>query len=154
MQTSARVWPSNAGESDGASFSAASACSNHKDLTGVTSQSLAWGALRTGLVNRLVPRDQLDEQTVGLARAIAVLDPVAVSLTKRSINRALDVSGFREALAANVDLDAIIEGAEVPERREFNRIRAAEGLKAAIAWRDARFREPEAAHRSGDRGTA
>jgi hypothetical protein len=25
-------------------------------------------------------------------------------------------------------------------RREFNRIRDAQGLKAAIAWRDARFR--------------
>jgi enoyl-CoA hydratase len=98
-------------------------------------------ALRFGLVNRVVPRDQLEEETLVLARKIAVLDPVAVSLTKRSINRTWDAAGFRQALSANVDLDALIESAEVPERQEFNRIRQERGLKAAIAWRDARFRD-------------
>jgi enoyl-CoA hydratase len=98
-------------------------------------------AKRIGLVNRVVPRDRLEEETVALANEIAILDPVAISLTKRSINRALEVSGFREALAANVDIDSVIEAAEVPERIEFRRIREKEGLKAAIAWRDARFRD-------------
>ncbi|MGH2764667.1 MAG: enoyl-CoA hydratase-related protein [Actinomycetota bacterium] len=97
-------------------------------------------ALGMGLVNRVVPRDRLEDETLALGRKIAVLDPVAVSLTKRSINRAWDAAGFRQALQANVDLDAVIESAEVPERQEFNRIRAEQGLKAAIAWRDARFR--------------
>ena len=97
-------------------------------------------ALRIGLVNRVVPPDRLEEETLVLARRIAVLDPVAISLTKRSINRAWDAAGFRQALMANVDLDAVIEAAEVPERREFNRIREEQGLKDAIAWRDARFR--------------
>ncbi len=97
-------------------------------------------ALRIGLVNRVVPRDELSDQTLALATNIAKLDPVAISLTKRSINRSLEVAGFREALMANVDLDAIIESAEVPERQEFNRVREERGLKAAIAWRDARFR--------------
>jgi enoyl-CoA hydratase len=97
-------------------------------------------ALRIGLVNRVVPHDRLEEETLALARTIAVLDPVAVSLTKRAINHAWEAAGFRQALAANVDLDAVIESAEVPERKEFNRIRAEQGLKAALAWRDARFR--------------
>ena len=97
-------------------------------------------ALRIGLVNRVVPRERLEEETLALARKIAVMDPVALSLTKRSINRSLEVAGFREGLAANVDLDAIIESAEVPERKEFNRIREEQGLKAAIRWRDERFR--------------
>jgi enoyl-CoA hydratase len=98
-------------------------------------------ALRIGLVNRIVPRDELESATLELANRIAILDPVAVSLTKKAINRAWEVAGFREALWANVDLDSVIEGAEVPERREFNRIREERGLKAAIAWRDAKFRE-------------
>jgi len=97
-------------------------------------------ALRVGLINRVVPGERLEEETLALAREIAVMDPVALSLTKRSINRSLEVAGFREALAANVDLDAIIESAEVPERKEFNRIREEQGLKAAIRWRDERFR--------------
>jgi enoyl-CoA hydratase/carnithine racemase len=98
-------------------------------------------ALRIGLVNRVVPADQLSDHTLDLANSIAKLDPVAISLTKRSINRSLEVAGFREALMANVDLDTIIESAEVPERQEFNRVREEQGLKAAIAWRDARFRD-------------
>jgi enoyl-CoA hydratase len=100
-------------------------------------------ALRMGLVNRVVARDELDERTMELARSIAVLDPVGVSLTKRAINRAWESAGFREALMANVDIDAVIETAEVPERKEFNRIREERGLKAAIEWRDARFREKQ-----------
>ena len=98
-------------------------------------------ALRVGLVNRVVPRDELDERTLELAQSIAMLDPVGISLTKRSINRAWEAAGFREALTANVDIDAVIESAEVPERKEYNRIREEKGLRAAIEWRDARFRE-------------
>jgi enoyl-CoA hydratase/carnithine racemase len=97
-------------------------------------------ALRLGLVNRVVPREDLEAETLALAKRIAVTDPVALSLTKRAINRSMEVAGFREALAANIDLDAIIEAAETPERKEFNRIREVQGLKAAIAWRDERFR--------------
>jgi enoyl-CoA hydratase len=98
-------------------------------------------ALEMGLVNRVVPRDELDDRTLELARSIAMLDPVGISLTKRAINRAWEAGGFRQALQANVDIDAVIESAEVPERKEFNRIREEQGLKAAIEWRDARFRE-------------
>jgi enoyl-CoA hydratase len=98
-------------------------------------------ALRLGLVNRVVPADRLDQETLDLARRIAVLDPVGIALTKRAINRAWEAAGFREAVQANVDIDAVIEAAEVPERKEFSRIRAEKGLKAAIAWRDARFRD-------------
>jgi enoyl-CoA hydratase len=98
-------------------------------------------ALRIGLVNRVLPREELDDRTLELAASIAVLDPVGISLTKRAINRSWEAAGFREALMANVDIDAVIESAEVPERREFNRIREEQGLKAAIAWRDARFRD-------------
>jgi enoyl-CoA hydratase len=100
-------------------------------------------ALRLGLVNRVVPADRLEGETIDLSRRIAVLDPVGIALTKRAINRAWEAAGFREALLANVDIDAVIEAAEVPERKEFNRIRAEKGLKAAIAWRDARFRSDE-----------
>jgi enoyl-CoA hydratase len=98
-------------------------------------------ALRIGLVNRVVPRDEIDDRTLELARSIAMLDPVGISLTKRAINRAWEAAGFRGALMANVDIDAVIESAEVPERKEFNRVREEKGLKAAIEWRDARFRE-------------
>jgi enoyl-CoA hydratase len=97
-------------------------------------------ALRLGLVNRVVPRDGLDDATLALAEEIAKNEPFVVQTTKRAVNRAWDVAGFRAALAANVELDVMIETANLPARDEFRRITQEEGLKAAIAWRDARFR--------------
>jgi enoyl-CoA hydratase len=98
-------------------------------------------ALRIGLVNRVVPRDELDAATLALAEEIAKNEPFVVQATKRAVNRVWEVSGFRAAMAANVELDVMIETTNLPTRDEFRRITAEQGLKAAIAWRDARFRE-------------
>jgi enoyl-CoA hydratase len=109
-------------------------------LTGEDRLSAA-EALRIGLVNRVVPRDALDRETLFLAEEIARNEPFVVQTTKRAVNRAWDVAGFRAAMAANIELDVMIETANLPARDEFRRITQDEGLKAAIAWRDARFRE-------------
>jgi enoyl-CoA hydratase len=97
-------------------------------------------ALRIGLVNRVVPRDQLDDATLALAEEIAKNEPFVVQTSKRAANRAWDVAGFRAAMAANTELDTIIETANLPARDEFRRITQEQGLKAAIAWRDTKYR--------------
>jgi enoyl-CoA hydratase/carnithine racemase len=97
-------------------------------------------ALRIGLVNRVVPRDELDGVTLALAEEIAKNEPFVVQTMKRSLNRAWDVAGFRAAMEANVELDVMIETANLPARDEFRRITQERGLKEAIAWRDAQFR--------------
>ncbi len=97
-------------------------------------------ALRIGLVNRVAPREQLDDETLALAEEIAKNEPFVVQTSKRAANRAWDVAGFRAAMAANTELDVMIETANLPARDEFRRITQEQGLKAAIAWRDARFR--------------
>ena len=97
-------------------------------------------ALRIGLVNRVVPRDRLDDATLALAEEIAKNEPFVVQTMKASINRVWEVAGLRAALEANTELDVMIETANLPARDEFRRITQEEGLKAAIARRDARFR--------------
>ena len=97
-------------------------------------------ALRLGLINRVVPREELDDATLRLAEEIAKNEPFVVQATKRAVNRVWDVAGFREAMAANIELDVLIETANLPARDEFRRITTEQGLKAAIAWRDAAFR--------------
>ena len=82
-------------------------------------------ALRIGLVNRVVPRDELDDATLALAEEIAKNESFVVQMTKRALNRAWDVAGFRAALAANTELDVIIETTNLPTRDEFRRITAA-----------------------------
>ncbi|HVR76978.1 MAG TPA: enoyl-CoA hydratase-related protein [Acidimicrobiia bacterium] len=96
-------------------------------------------AERIGLVNRVVPRDQLGDETMRLARELAVVDPVAMRLTKRAINRSWAAAGFRQALQEGVEIGAEIESARVPEREEFERIATERGLKEALRWRDERF---------------
>ena len=101
-------------------------------------------ALRIGMVNRVVPADELDGATLALANEIAKNEPFVIQTTKRAVNRTWDVAGFRAAMAANTELDVMIETANLPARDEFRRITQEEGLKAAIAWRDARFRGEQA----------
>jgi enoyl-CoA hydratase len=111
-------------------------------------------ALRIGLVNRVVPRDRLDEETLTLAEEIAKNEDFVVQTTKRAVNRAWDVAGFRAAIEANTELDTIIETANLPARAEFREITQRDGLKAAIAWRDARFRSQGAPGASPTERTA
>jgi enoyl-CoA hydratase len=97
-------------------------------------------ALRIGMVNRVVPRGRLDEATLELADQIAMNEPHVVAATKRAVNRVWEVAGFHDAMDANVEIDVDIETANLPAREEFRRITQEQGLKAAIAWRDARYR--------------
>jgi enoyl-CoA hydratase len=101
-------------------------------------------AHRIGLVNRVVPKDQLEDATMALATEIAKNEPFVVQTTKRALNRVWDVAGFRAAMAANTELDTIIETANLAARAEFRRITEEQGLKAAIAWRDAQHSEGDA----------
>jgi len=98
-------------------------------------------AIRLGLVNRVVARDRLDEETLALAEEIAKNEPFVVQATKRAVNRVWDLAGFRSAMEANTEIDVTIESANLPTRDEFRRITQEQGLKAAIAWRDARYRD-------------
>ena len=97
-------------------------------------------ALRMGLVNRVVSAEQLDDATLELADEIAKNESFVVQTTKRSVNRVWELQGLRKSIDANVDFDVAIETANLPQRDEFRRITEEEGLKAAIAWRDARYR--------------
>jgi enoyl-CoA hydratase len=92
-----------------------------------------------GIVNHVVPDGEEFARAIAIARDIAAAAPAAVRLTKRAINRTYEAMGMRAALASALETDIHIESAGGPERAEFNRIRREQGLKAALAWRDAKF---------------
>ena len=54
-------------------------------------------AERLGMVNRVVPRDELTAATHELAERIALVPPATAETVKRSINKSLDLSGQRDA---------------------------------------------------------
>lgn len=96
-------------------------------------------AMQLGLVNQVTPEGQHLEAAIALARSIAVLDQTSIRLTKEAINRSCDIMGMREALLQALEIDVIIESTETEESREFNRVLETQGLKAALAWREARI---------------
>ena len=55
-------------------------------------------AERLGLVNKVVPRARLEEETFALADRIAKLPAITAQNVKRSIDHAEDLAGFRNAL--------------------------------------------------------
>jgi enoyl-CoA hydratase len=55
-------------------------------------------ALGLGLVNRVVARGLLEDETMALAERIAKMPAVTVQNVKRSINHAQDLAGYRAAL--------------------------------------------------------
>lgn len=55
-------------------------------------------AEKAGLVNRVVPRADLEEETMALAQRIAERDPFALKFAKASVNETMDAQGFRQAM--------------------------------------------------------
>jgi len=96
-------------------------------------------AARIGLINRVVPSAALESAALALARHIAIIDPELVQQTKRAINQSVETMGLVEALKAALDIDLAVEGKGSEDKRRFMEIARKEGLRRAIAWRDARF---------------
>ena len=109
-------------------------------LTG-NDQVSAEDALRHGIVNHVVPGDQVQAKAESLAGVMAQASTRSVRMTKQAINRTYEAMGLSSALKTSLDMDVLLNAGSSPEKKEFARIRNEQGLKAALAWRDARFQE-------------
>ena len=86
-------------------------------------------AKRLGLVNRVVPREKLEEETMALARQLASRSPLAIAAAKRAVN-----------VGSELDLEKGIEYV----LREFALLFATEdkveGMSAFLEKREANFK--------------
>jgi enoyl-CoA hydratase len=96
-------------------------------------------ALSYGMVNRVVPRARLHEETMKLARRIALISPEALAATKLATRRGAEAAGFRNAILAGLDVLAPLYAARTEIGMKFDEIREKEGLGAALKWRAAQF---------------
>ena len=67
-------------------------------LTG--DQYSAQRALEVGMVNKVVPRDRLMDETMFLARRLASFPPEGVQRNKKLINDAYEQGGFIDSIKA------------------------------------------------------
>ncbi len=100
-------------------------------------------ALRLGMINRIVPLNELEEKTMRYAKRMALISPVALAQTKVAINRGADAMGFTNAMQAGLDVVAPLYAAKTDVGVQFTEIRQKEGLRAALKWRRDQFAEYE-----------
>lgn len=96
-------------------------------------------ALQLGMINRVVPLDELEEKTLRFAKRMALISPEALEQTKLAINRGADAMGFTNAMHAGLDVVAPLYAAKTDVGVQFTEIRQKEGLRAALKWRRDQF---------------
>ncbi|MEW2355755.1 enoyl-CoA hydratase [Spirillospora sp. NPDC029432] len=67
-------------------------------------------AEKVGMVNKVVPLDDLDSSAMELAGRIAQMHPFALRQAKRAVNQTLDVQGFHAAIQSVFDIHQIGHG--------------------------------------------
>ena len=95
-------------------------------------------ACEIGLVNRVVPVGEEVETALALARRMAAIEPALLKRTKTTINRMYRMMSFDATLEMALEQDLLIEGEGTATKRQFLEITRTQGLRAAIAWRDAK----------------
>jgi enoyl-CoA hydratase/carnithine racemase len=98
-------------------------------------------ALRLGMINKIVPTEELRAATLKFAKRMALISPEALYGAKRAINRGAEAGGFRNAINAGLEVVAPLYAAKTEIGMKFNEIKKKDGLGAALKWRAAQFRE-------------
>jgi enoyl-CoA hydratase/carnithine racemase len=104
----------------------------------------AQDALRLGIVNRVVPGDELMATAEDMARKMAALPQKTVRANKVLVNRAYELAGFRQALAYRADpavAEALGTSAEEPD--PHLKVLREQGWEAFRASRDALYKDSQ-----------
>ncbi len=99
-------------------------------------------AQRIGIINRVVPRDNLEEETMQLAQRIAKVPEASVRVNKAVTWMGLDAMGLSTAMKVNSALSSIAHASYGEVRRKLYDAQAAGGLRGFLEARDGPF-QPE-----------
>jgi enoyl-CoA hydratase/carnithine racemase len=106
-------------------------------------------ALRIGIVNEVVPPEQLMTTAMALARRIARLPAASVRINKAITTFGLEAMGLASALNTGAVLSVIAHAsADSAELDELHQIRESKGLRASLVHRDGPFRPEPGGPRS------
>ena len=94
-------------------------------------------ALDWHLVNRVIPKDKLEAETLEYARRVAGVPLELLALHKSAVNRYLEIQGFRALEQSAADIDCIAHQTEAA--KNFMRTSREKGLKEALGERDRPF---------------
>lgn len=97
-----------------------------------------------GMVNKVVPRDQLEEEVDLMAKTIAMVPETSIYFGKVYTNHVAEMMGLRTLLALMNASGGSIH-AQPGEKQEFSKLVQEKGLKEALRIRDAKFVEVDEA---------
>jgi enoyl-CoA hydratase/carnithine racemase len=110
-----------------------------KELLLTGEQIDAAEAAAIGMVNRVVPDDEVQDRALELAQKLAKMPREAMGMNKAGINRVFDIQGLSAAIDYGVEIYALALTSQSDEREEFFRIGREQGMAAAFKWREARY---------------
>ena len=97
-------------------------------------------ALRIGLVNEVVPHDQLMPRARALAERLALVPEPSVRLNKAIAMQGLMASGVYSGLLLNGSLSGIVHSSRLPVNDDLDEARRTGGLRAFLDLRDSKFK--------------
>ena len=92
-------------------------------------------ALRCGVVNHVVPREKLEEETRAMAERICLTPMSGLIVNKISMNFAFNVSGYQQAMQFSFQ----VAETNMWRKNEFVDKVLSEGLNSALDWRDKKY---------------
>lgn len=96
---------------------------------------------QAGVVNFIVPLEKLEEETLKLANRLAEQPAESIRMLKYEINKTYEIMGMRSAMDFAAEMFNLCRIHQVQEQSEFNKIVQEQGLKAAMAWKEAQERK-------------
>jgi enoyl-CoA hydratase/carnithine racemase len=100
-------------------------------------------ALRIGIINAVVPKDQLIDQCFRIVERIAMVSPETVRLNLAIATRGLEMMGLRNALMLNEELSALVQSSQREDfKRHLVEAQKQGGMRAFLQRRDGPF-QPE-----------
>ena len=83
------------------------------------------------MVNRVVPRDRLDEETAAVADRIAEMDGFGLAITKMAVNHAEDLMGLRAGIDYSYALHQLSHSHAAEVGAEFDPNKVREGFRSS-----------------------
>lgn len=113
------------------------ACNNvrqAKEMMMLGESFSAEDALRMGLVNRVVPRAELEESSMRVAKRLARLPGETMQLIKKVCNDVMRIQGFETSTELGADMGLLSMLIKTKMRGRFDGIAEKDGMKAAFKW--------------------
>lgn len=89
-----------------------------------------------GVVNRVVPFEKLEEETMKLAERVAAMPPDTLAMLKYQVNKTYEIQGMINAMDFAAEIFNLCRINQAQTQKEFNTMVNEKGLKEALEWRN------------------